>query len=928
MGKSDMPLTGRDRELTVLRDIVERAVRGHGGSAVVLGEPGIGKSRLLRATAADAKAAGAHVVRARFLPGEEDLPLAALRRGLSVFPEHSRARAQIEALFGARTLQDIRPRLVRSAIEALMDLVAAHRSVVFLVEDVHWADNESLQVLRAVLDRLPGQPVAVLVTARPLPRPRGVAQLLDQHMAADGDHRTMLSLRQLDDVVVAQLAAAVLDGSPDDLLRRQLARTGGNPLLLEEMFTEIRRRDAVRVHDGVAVLDPSVPLLSQDLDAHVADRMAALAPLARQVVTLVALSDLSPRELAALLDTTVAGLSDAIEAAVVDGLVVESDRWLRLRHDLLRETVIRRLPATVVSGLRADLLRLFTDRGVDLDRVVPQLMGADPTRPSADGKGLAEAGRDLLGSAPYIAAILLRRALAAGVDTAATDLAFALILLGRIAEASGVIADLQGRVDLPEPERARAGLASAQLEFLRGDLRAASVAFETVAPDLDDPSQRALALADAAVSSVLAGQLDRAETLSQRTCVPSPRPHERAAAGTALMVRGWAAALRGDLRHATALAEAGHALSVSAPGGEGMANQPDFLLGQVLAWADRPAEAAAVIQHGIQRIADLGMHWVGPLLHAVRGDLDLRLGRWAEAATGIETALAVAADLEVEHGVPWCLVVRARMGIARAEDVSDLLVRAEATVGRLGGQGADLVLWMRGLNHLSTGRHGDAATVLGFLWGRLEAAGMTLRQIQIAGDLMRAAVVADAERAASVLMWLETTCQQRPWPRAQAALAHARGLHTRSPLLLAQAAVALEDLDDPVEAARVFADAAAAGGVPVVDNSDVAERADRAMALLERVGAQGWLPRTAAPSEDLRDTTDDEWATLTPSQARTVYLVGQGLSNAEIARQLSVSRRTVESHLYNAYAKLGLSTRVTLSLAAARRTDDGWHPDV
>lgn len=913
-----VPVVGREAETALLREILRRCAAGGASVTVITGEAGVGKSRLLAVAESLAAAEGLTCRKASFSPGEEDIPLAAFRRSLATLPGAGPSHDRLEALLRSTTGRDLRYQIVESAIEAVMDSIDVVHPVAYLVEDVHWADPESLQVTRAVARRCVDRGVAMVLTARLTPRSAALARLLEIPSPPVSEVR----LAPMDADALAQLARATTGAEPGPRLRAQLDRTGGNALLARELLEEAVRSEAlVAAGEGIVDLVDATPLRAPDLAAHVADRLRALGNVARQVVTLTALADLTTVQLSRLMDTTVSAASAAVADAVADGLVLADGSLLRLRHDLLRDVVLDRLPAAVVAGLHSDLSRVLAQDGADAARLAPHMVLGSQRRGSEDLAAVAEAGRQLVGSAPGVAVSLLRRAHDAGIPGVAVDLVYALILQG---DATGARVVLQGMGPEGEADRLRAKMALAQLDFLRGDLRAASHRFEEVAVEMPPGPTARLALADAAMTSVLVGQLDRAVGLALRSAVPRPTPEEAATTGSALLVRGWVAMLQGDVARGEVLARAGHRTTTAAPPLLADPQQPDFFLAQVLLWAEQPADAEAAVRRGLQRSEELGMGWVRPSLHAVQADIDIRSGRWDDADAQIDAALAFSEDLEVRHGVPWCLAERALLLIGRGGDPTDALRAAEQGVGRLGGQGADLVLWMRGLNHLTQCRHAEAAQVLGFLWGRLDAAGMVLRQVHIASDLVRAAVVADPDRAAGVVSWLEELPRGRRWPRAEAVLAHAQGLQAGAGARMSEAAAALGAMGDVLAAARMHLDA----GLAMPGRQGTADRA-RAVQILSYAGATAWLAPIEEGSVSLARPVvgrRDGWDDLTPSQARIIHLVGQGLSNQAIAAGLSVSRRTVESHLYHSYTKLGLTSRVELGLAAAQRTRDGWLP--
>ncbi|MEE8601215.1 ATP-binding protein [Euzebya tangerina] len=905
-------LVGRERERAQVERLVADAAAGKSCVLEVRGEPGIGKTTLLGETIQIADRHGVARLPIHFQQGEEELPLAAIRRALSAVRDDPDQR-RLERLFGVSG-RDVRYMIVDAAIQAMMGVIERHEPLVIVLEDCQWADGESLQVMRSVVRRCADRGVATLIAARPVPRPGGLRRL----MRMDGVRTTTIELPPFHTSALDDLAIAELGAPPGPRLQQQLARTAGNPLIATEMLREIRRQGLLEIADGVTDLrDGAIPH-GPDLDGHVDRRLADLSSTARQIVVLCALSDLTAVQLARLLDRTVAGISVAIAEAVRDGLVREDGARLRLRHDLLRDAVLGRTPPSVRAGLHADLFRLFTAEGADVERVVPHLVGSGDQADESDLITIAEAGRQLVFTAPTVAASLLRRAFVAGIESARADLAFALILLGDVSEANRLIPD----DDTTDPKTAASmGLATAQVDFLRGELRWASRRFESVAPELP-PDEGALALAYAGLCSLFIGQLDRAEQLSMRAESPDPGPAQWAATGTALQVQGWVAALRGRVEQGVRLAQEGHKLALQAPGAEADANLPDFFLGQALLWNEQLEEAEATIRRGMARSEERGMGWHMASLHAVQADIDIRQGRWDDAEAHVDTALSIVSDLEVEHGLPWCLGAKAEMAIGRGEDASAVLAEMQQVLGRLGGQGTDRLLLLRGTAHLRDGDHAAAAQVLGFLWGRLDQTGLTLRRVQIAPDLMRAAVHADGERAIAVRSWLADLSDRLAGRRLDAARLHAHGLTTGDAAKLVEGSEILWELGDLLQASRMCADA-----VAVAADVVPAEVVQRAASFLDSAGATAWYEQLAEPASSLvKPVAADGWATLTPAQSRIVYLVGQGLGNAAIAQELSISRRTVESHLHHTYPKLEVESRVQLGLAAARKIDAGWDP--
>src|SRR5579884_948055 len=305
-------LLERDAELEALRRVAERLPAGRGGFVFVAGEAGIGKTSLLRALRGDLPDGVAFHLGA-CEPLSVPVPLAPLRE-LS------------EAAAGADLAElDSTDRIVLA--RALLDALGHSAPVVAVVEDAHWADPTTLDVLRLMPRRVEERPIAFVVTYR------------DDELAANpplqsllGDLATnpvvsRLSLRPLSDQAVRTLAApAVAD--PERVVRL----TGGNPFLVTEMVAAGDRLPET-VRDAVLA------------------RVGRLEPPARAVVEAAAVAGtkVDPR----VLDHVAPGSREGLEQALARGVLITAGPVLGFRHELIRDAVEATIPATTRRELHA-----------------------------------------------------------------------------------------------------------------------------------------------------------------------------------------------------------------------------------------------------------------------------------------------------------------------------------------------------------------------------------------------------------------------------------------------------------------------------------------------------------------------------------------------------------------------------------------------
>ncbi|MFC3895454.1 ATP-binding protein [Lentzea rhizosphaerae] len=227
-------LVGRSEETSALRAAVARAGQGRGGAVFLVGEPGIGKSRLASELAAHAADRGFRVLRGR---ASRAVPLRALCEAvLSAFrkaPDEQQLGAYLPVVL--RMTPDAPagvpdPAVVRA--EAVLRLFTAEKTVVVL-EDLHDADGETLAIVDYLLDNLAGEPVLLLATLRP--HPDGAQRLADSAVA----RRVAFALRLtgLRDAEVAELACRLLgEPLPADVLAQLTKIADGVPFVVEELL--------------------------------------------------------------------------------------------------------------------------------------------------------------------------------------------------------------------------------------------------------------------------------------------------------------------------------------------------------------------------------------------------------------------------------------------------------------------------------------------------------------------------------------------------------------------------------------------------------------------------------------------------------------------------------------------------------------------
>jgi tetratricopeptide (TPR) repeat protein len=352
-------LVGRHSEMAVIDALLDSTGRGHGGVVLVLGEAGIGKSRLLAEAAARARRRRLVTLIGRAVEGggtyravAEALAGAVRDDRLAEREDARPYRVALGRLIPGWARPDDAPgSAVDPAVvlgEGLLRLLRLLDDIgcLLVLEDLHWADGDTLALVEYLAGAAAGWPVLIAASVRdeqPLSGALGRLVRLDDV--------TTLPLPRLDAAEVAVLAEQCNDGAPlpDEVRRFLVDRSEGLPFLVEELLAGVRGAD--RPWSAAAAAMPVPPTLA----GLVARRLAGLAPEQRRVVDAAAVlgRDLDRVMLAGVVGLAESVVIDALHAAVEAQLLVEAGGELRWRHALTRDAVL----ATVFSPQRAVLAR-------------------------------------------------------------------------------------------------------------------------------------------------------------------------------------------------------------------------------------------------------------------------------------------------------------------------------------------------------------------------------------------------------------------------------------------------------------------------------------------------------------------------------------------------------------------------------------------
>lgn len=917
-------VVGRARELSVVTGLADRVTAGVGGVLIVLGEQGIGKSALLRTGLAPARKAACRVAWAAADELDQPFPLRFIDRCLAgaadgLSAEDARLATGARRLLGGLSPDDRRLTGAERVLAAV-DRLCRLSPLVLVAEDLHWADEASLEIWERLIQAVDGLPLLLVGSFRPVPERPELERL--RREVADG-RGTVLDLGPLSVAGVTELADDLLGARPGRVLSEVVDRAGGNPLYVRELLDALVRDGRVAVDRGLAELAGEPGGVPETLAAAIDERLEVLSREALQVLRCAAVLGLefSVTELALVAGRPAREAADLVRQAAVAGVVAQAaEGTAAFRHGLIRQAVYDGIPLPVRAALHRQAARALARAGAAPTRVAAHLMAA-PGMAEWMLDWLSAARRTLVYQAPGVAKRLLRSALASlpssdpRRDDLEANLVEALMVLGEREEAERLAAPLLARTTEPD----RYARVSWQLSSgLLSEGRVAegmTVAGQALArSDISVPwTARLLALQ--ALGHVYLGQPDWGDQVARQALAIAGLAGDQRAAGYAWHHRARAALGRHDQAAALAYEEqAVEALRGEPPGFTNprllvMANRANLL-----AWADRLEEAGAVIREAMALAEQMGTFRLGSVC-GFAADYYLEVGQWDDALSVLESV----SELDRDDYIAALVDGLAALIAAHRDDAAALrryLERAQNlnTASPTVQSVSHPLLLARAL---AAERAGDLAGAVRTLAACLapEAAGMTERYLLLPPLVRLATAAGDAEtaRAAADAAAADAAAGL---PVAVAAADVCRGVAESDPEPALSAAAYYESTGRPLARAQALEEAAvllAAGHEEAARRSLV-----DAAAIYEALGAVADLRRMDARLRAFgirrgrarrRDVPASGWAALTPTERVVARMAAEGRSNPDIAVELRMSRSTVQTHMSHILAKLGARSR-------------------
>src|ERR1700761_458222 len=398
------PIRGRAAELKVIGASVTALVQGRGGVLVIEGPPGIGKSRLLTEVMALADESGVRTLFGEAFEYQQTVPFFALFMAtLGADPPVGDAEA-LRRLGGSA---DLRYWVVHDLADAI-GAVASETPLAIVLEDIHWADNGTLLVLRSLATARPDVPVLWVLTVRTGAGGPGVQETLSVLQRADA---TVVRVGAMSAGAVAEMVCDAVRANADESLLNLAAKAHGNPFLVRELVGGLGEEGRLTVSGGRAVA--SGHGLPRRLGAGMQQRLDLLSDGAGEVVRVAAVlpDRFSAGLLAAMLDRQPSSLMAAVEEAVGADLLVEDNEQLRFPHDLLREATRQSMPQSLRRAMERQSASIMLSMGAAPAEVATELArSAEPGDREAIG-ALRQAAQSVGNSDASAAADLSKCAL-------------------------------------------------------------------------------------------------------------------------------------------------------------------------------------------------------------------------------------------------------------------------------------------------------------------------------------------------------------------------------------------------------------------------------------------------------------------------------------------------------------------------------------
>lgn len=962
-------LVGRRRELAQIDSLLADAESGSPTVLQISGEGGLGKTRLLSHVVEEAGERGYLVLRGRAAEFDTDEPFGvfidALDQSFGELPEDgllTLGDEQLQELAGVfPTLErriaqgasepPARPggagvdryRLHR-AVSALLELLAEGRPVLLAVDDLHWADPASVELLLYLLRRPPGAPVFVAAASRSRQLAPKTASTLQQ---IQRDSRgALIELSPLTPAEARTLFPSEVSATLADRIYRDSA---GNPFYLEELIRAAQRGEEAAVESPGAETE-RVP---STVTAVIAGELGRLSRGAREYIQAASvLGDPFEPEIAG----EIIAMSDSEALAAVDELVdrdlvqlASTPGAFSFRHPIVRQAVYEAAKSGWRRTAHARAASVLAARGASAAARAPHVERSARHGDVTAIAVLTEAGHASAARAPVAAAGWFGAAMRLLPESAEPGQRLELLLA--MAVSLGSAGNLEESRDAfhevlsllpPDPTlRGAAVNASAIIEHLLGKHDDAQGLLLAALSELDDRSLPAaelrLSIAD---GCFLSADWDGMRYWAQKTLeVEAATPMLQAGSAAALALANYGLGDAGAAR--ASASKASHAADALSDSDWAPRLQSICMLGWAEYCVGRFEEADRHMKRALAVSQTTGQEHLAAAMLVVQAMSNLALGRLTlaseQADTAIDTSMLTASDLFLT----WALTVRCMVEIDSGSPASAVRYGRKAIEASTQSRSpwssvATLYLaeaWLEAgepenfRKELFAGQ--SAPRLPPFLFyavhayelltraeldlGLPDAAARWVEQATaVAKQLALGGPWAEARRArAMLLIHAGSSAEAAELAQTSAEEAEAAGEPIQAARSRLLAGIALRQADDHSAAVEELRRAVEAFGA-----HGASRYRDQAAQVLRQLGVRVGSTRGRLPSQP-----ESGVGALSKRELSVAQLVHQGRTNRQIAQELSISLKTVENHVANIFRRLDISSRSQLAMIVERARD-------
>jgi DNA-binding CsgD family transcriptional regulator len=937
-------LIGRDELLELIDRLIAEALAGRGRTVLLSGQAGLGKTRLIRAAARKAEAAGLRVDGGAVAPQDRQVPLASIRematgmRGNAAFGSLSEDLLAIDGehpgdALGARRL------IVRATADRILE--AIDRPTMLVFDDLHWADELSLEVIGELARHAADRPLVLIGGYRA------------DEFSPDTLHREwrarLLSQRHADEARLRPLtleetavATTLILGSelpaPRDVVLAVHDRTNGIPLHIEELLAALD--DDART-DGRLVRDAQVPDTIGDA---VLARLSRLSEDARTVARAGAVVGrcFTPDVLAGILDRPLPELEPTLDELVRAAIIYPFDYvdhgYYDFRHQLLRDAVYGSVPpselrryharaAEFVMGLEASsevhASRHYERAGLRAKAFKASMAAAQAASRISARQEAYELYQRAIANMPPDLPLLERAELYESFSEAANaierneDCVTAATRARELYLEAGLPIKAAGMLLNMSVDTARNGGPNGEM---RSYTEQALAELDGLPPSPDRDQLRAWLLISRASDWLFSSDLlaARSDALAARELAESMGDREAVLETDLLLARldivegRYESGLSDGMRAAREARDAGYEST-------GVTGYRNLAIMAARIMDARSAEVA--MREGLQYADAIEQSHCRQMMATTSALLDWGAGRWDAAD---ERARQELVERGCRRGVIGALDVLGlvALGRGRCDEARRWLDESLATGRRIGEPHLILTpLWGLAETDLVEGDAAAAIARCEEAWATASAGGERALFIPFVVTGVRAFIAArrpdEAERWAARAEEYLTSWESIAGP----ALSHAGGLVRLAGGSLSAARESLERAARGwEERGRIWEALWASLDLAqcLIRTNRHADASDVAAGVRARAAAMASTPLMARADELVRASRgharqDEPWHPLTVREYEVARLIASGLTNVEIAAELDVSPRTVGSHVEHVLAKLGAARRTEIA---------------